>query len=61
MTRCPECGHLLSTGDHADQCMTARDPAALRALVEYDGPKYVGDELDEPELVDEEYDEGEGR
>lgn len=27
----------------------------------YDGPVYVGDEQDEPELVDEEWDEGEGR
>lgn len=28
---------------------------------DYDGPVYVGLEQDEPELVDEEYDEGEGR
>jgi hypothetical protein len=28
---------------------------------EYDGPVYEGDEADEPELVDEEWDEGEGR
>jgi hypothetical protein len=27
----------------------------------YDGPVYVSDEADEPELVDEEWDEGPGR
>lgn len=27
----------------------------------YDGPVYVGAEQDEPELVDEEWDEGAGR
>lgn len=32
--RCPECGHVLSTGEHSDWCMTARDPAALKAARE---------------------------
>lgn len=31
---CPECAHHLSTGEHADWCMTARDPEALRRLRE---------------------------
>ena len=31
---CPECAHHLSTAEHADWCMTARDPEALRRLRE---------------------------
>jgi hypothetical protein len=39
--------------------MTGMTPWWLPAP--YDGPEYVGDEQDEPELVDEEWDEGPGR
>jgi len=30
--RCPECGHVLSTGEHSDDCRTARNPERLREL-----------------------------
>jgi hypothetical protein len=55
---------------HVAHCKKSRDFKRARraerrwraAIAQpYDGPVYVGEEQDEPELVDEEWDEGEGR